>query len=231
MRPESESRMVYCDARHKAVSRVSGVGAWILGIAVTTVLFLALPFFESISAYWHPVREVMTTELSLPPPPMIEEAEPPPPEEEDREEPPELQETLARLSLSQIEVALNPGTGGVYPGAFSMDFEVESIDELEVIFNLNEVDRIPRVKYQVAPAYPYKLKEAGFEGSVVISFVCDPRGRVVLAHVKSSPHVKLAESAVRALRQWRFEPGIKNGKTVSVQMEIPFNFAVVARKW
>ena len=39
-----------------------------------------------------------------------------------------------------------------------MQFEVEAIDYVEMVFEIDEVDRIPRPVYRVAPGYPYKLE-------------------------------------------------------------------------
>ena len=34
----------------------------------------------------------------------------------------------------------------------------------------------------------------------------------------------LDDQAVKAIRQWQFEPGTKDGKPVAVQMEVEFTF-------
>jgi protein TonB len=170
--------------------------------------------------------------LSIAPPPAPIVAElPPPPEEKDRIEAPSLRKKTPKLSLAQLALALSPGMGDGVGGDFSMVFEVEAIDYVETIFEINEVDRVPQPTYRVAPAYPYKLKQSGIGGTVSLYFVCDPRGRTKDIRVESSTNIQFEEQAIRALRNWKFEPGIKDGKKVNVQMLIPFRFRVREKKW
>ena len=100
------------------------------------------------------------------------------------------------------------------------------MEELEYIFDISEVDRIPQPVYRVAPVYPYEMKQAGVSGSVEVLFVCGADGRVKRVSIKSSTHREFEDSAIRAIRDWRFEPGMKDGKPVNVRMLIPFNFNV-----
>lgn len=175
--------------------------------------------------------EVTSIDPSMPPPPPVQERPPPPPKEKEDQPAPVLITKQKQLSLAQIEMSLHPGMGDGVAGDYLMSFEPSTINEIDLIFNLGEVDRLPRVLYRVAPAYPYKLKEAGVTGTVLVMFVCTYKGRVTAAQVTSSPHVKLSNSSVRALRKWKFEPGIKDGRPVNVRMMIPFKYKVAARKW
>jgi TonB family protein len=43
-------------------------------------------------------------------------------------------------------------------------------------------------------------------------------GRVTTATVASSPDARLNDVAIRALRQWQFKPGTKDGKPVAVRI-------------
>lgn len=94
-------------------------------------------------------------------------------------------------------------------GDFSMDFQVSAMEELEIVFELSEIDRIPQAIYRVAPAYPYEMKTAGITADVSLLFVCDTQGRVKRVQVKSSSHREFEQNAINALQQWKFEPGMK----------------------
>ena len=227
------NRTLYLGSASGTVKRWgSGVVATILGFGSTALLFLALPLCQIISEAHKATRVSTLVDLSIAPPPAPVVAElPPPPEEKEREETPSLWNKIPKLSLAQLALALSPGMGDGVGGDFSMFYEVEAIDYVETIFDIDEVDRAPRPTYRVAPTYPYKLKQSGIGGSVSLLFVCDPRGRTKNIRVESATNIQFEEQAIRALRNWRFEPGIKDGKKVNVQMLIPFNFRVGEKNW
>ena len=93
-----------------------------LGI-LSLAIFLVLPLMQTISA--PPPRDLAVRGIEtadLPPPP------PPPPEQEEEEEkppepPPEMESEAPPLELSELELALNPGTG---EGLFG-DFQVKLV--------------------------------------------------------------------------------------------------------
>lgn len=201
------------------------VNAWFLGLITTALLFLALPFCQMISVIGRSRSDFVPLELSRPPPPAPVEAKPPPPIEKEESTAPELIKVQPRLTLSQLELALDPGMGDALGGAdFSIDFNTNSLDELELIYNPSEVDRIPRPVHQASPVYPIELKRQGVDGMVVLLFVCNKKGVVKDIKVRSSPNVKFEAAAVRALRKWKFRPGKLDGKSVDVRMLIPFQF-------
>ncbi|MGC4072545.1 MAG: TonB family protein [Nibricoccus sp.] len=85
-------------------------------------------------------------------------------------------------------------------------------------------DRPPKFVKVVKPVYPASLRLAEQEGSVVVRFVVDTKGLVVDPTVISSPHPAFAESALQAIRQFRFEPGVRDGKIVNTRMQVPIYF-------
>jgi TonB family protein len=86
----------------------------------------------------------------------------------------------------------------------------------------------PPVREGVAQ-YPEAAIAAQVEGAVVTEIVVDPTGAVVDAQiVRSIP--ELDEAALRAVRKWRFEPTVVNGKPVPVRMTTTVNFTLPVRK-
>jgi protein TonB len=202
-------------------------GAWLLGLLATIGLFLALPFFQLISSVGDKSAAYISIDLSKPPPPAPPQEKAPPPEKKVQENKPELEREMPKLTLSQLELALNPGMGDAgSSGDFSMNFQINAMDELAIVFELSEVDRIPRPIYRASPTYPYEMKQAGISGSVQLLFICDTEGRVKRIQVRSSTNREFETPAVNALREWRFEPGMKDGEPVNVRMLVPFNFNV-----
>lgn len=78
---------------------------------------------------------------------------------------------------------------------------------------------------RVQPAYPADAARVKAEGSVVVKVDVGVNGmptNVTLA--KRSGERALDEAALEAVRQWRFEPAIRNGKPVASTVEVPVDF-------
>lgn len=196
------------------------------GLVCTFLLFLAVVFTQKISGFDPKKYLDIKTADSLPPPPPPPIDPPPPPEVKEPEQKPELKQEPPKLNLSQLEAALNPGTGGVGVGDFSLNLAGFAAEDLDRIFELTEIDRAPEPIYRVEPQYPFALSRAGVEGRVVLRFVVDKEGRVQNPRIRSSTRMEFEKPAMDAIRQWRFEPGIKNGVRVSVNIEQPLSFTL-----
>jgi TonB family protein len=81
----------------------------------------------------------------------------------------------------------------------------------------------PVLVRQVAPVYPALAKQGGIEGTVVLDALVDKNGKVSSLRVVSGNSL-LATAAVRAVRQWRYQPSQLNGQTVAVPIKITLNF-------
>lgn len=81
----------------------------------------------------------------------------------------------------------------------------------------------PVLVRQVAPIYPALAKQDGIEGTVVLDVLVDKDGKVSSLRVVSGNSL-LASAAVRAVRQWRYQPSQLNGQTVAVPIKITLNF-------
>lgn len=96
------------------------------------------------------------------------------------------------------------------------DFNLDALsggDDISIGIGSVDSDVIPLVRIQ--PAYPERAKERGIEGWVEIEFTISPRGTVenpqVLAYHPSSI---FNNSALRAIKRWKYNPKIVNGKPV-----------------
>ena len=214
---------IYKTANHKSRVSITVIG----GFLATAILFLALPFTQLLNLTNSGGTGIELSDYSMPPPPPPPAEPPPPKEDEDDKDKPELETKPPPLTLAQLEIAINPGDRGASGdfgfGTFTADFN--ALEELEV-FELADLDKIPNPLHRVAPTYPYEMKQSGISGSVEILFVCGADGKVKRVSVKSSTHREFEDSAIRAIRDWRFEPGMKDGKPGNVRMLIPFNFNV-----
>src|SRR5262245_35976198 len=89
----------------------------------------------------------------------------------------------------------------------------------ERIYNANDDGvSLPQVIKQVGPQYTSEAMRQMIEGEVVLDVVVKSDGTVGDVKVKQSLDAVygLDESAVSAMKQWKFKPGIKDGKAVNV---------------
>ena len=84
----------------------------------------------------------------------------------------------------------------------------------------------PKVVRQVKPAYTAEARRAGIQGVVGLECVVEKDGRPGEIRVARALDPGLDEEAVKALRQWRFEPGRKDGKPVRVRVELEMTFTI-----
>lgn len=78
----------------------------------------------------------------------------------------------------------------------------------------------------VQPVYPESARKRGIEGWVELAFTVQPNGSVDEVEVRNaSPADVFDEAAVRAIRQWRFEPVVRNGEKVPQRAMVRLKFA------
>ncbi len=217
-----------CSLYHPPQQRKSMVATGILvGFGVSAVLFLAIPLTQIFTEYKKAPEEIDALEIAPPPPPPPPEEPPPPPEPEEEEPPPELNTPPPPISLDQIDMALNPGTGGSLAGDFALPtFEVGAKDlgGLE-IFDLDEVDSPPRPRTSLKFSYPAQAKRKGITGVVKFEYIVTRDGRVDKLLINSSPSPILSKAITDVMKNARFEPSTIQGRPVAVKMtgNIPFN--------
>jgi TonB family protein len=83
----------------------------------------------------------------------------------------------------------------------------------------------PRLVHRVEPKYPEFARRARMSGVVIVEGVISARGEVESARiVKSTTETILNESALEAVRQWRYEPARFRGQPVRVYLTITVTF-------
>lgn len=92
------------------------------------------------------------------------------------------------------------------------------------IFSPVELDRVPNAKVQLPPDYPVAMRQSGRSGAVLVEFDVDAAGRVIRAEAGSYTDREFAEPAVRAVKQWRFEPGRRQSRAVPFRMTVRIEF-------
>ena len=86
--------------------------------------------------------------------------------------------------------------------------------------------KAPRLISDVKPQYTPEAMQARIQGTVWLLAVVLTTGEVGEVEVTQSLDTVygLDDEAVKALRQWRFEPGTKDGKAVAVRVEVEMTF-------
>lgn len=75
------------------------------------------------------------------------------------------------------------------------------------------------------PIYPELARKRGQEGLVRLLAQVDSNGTLIeLAVAQSSGYSLLDEAALKAVRRWRFRPGLNNGQAVNGSVIIPVEF-------
>jgi protein TonB len=198
----------------------------LVGIGVSGLLFLLIPLTQIFTDFDKNPEQIETLNVAPPPPPPPPEdpPEPPPPEEE--EPPPELETPPPPISLEQLDMALNPGTGGSMAGDFALptfDLSGSDLGGLE-IFELGDVDSPPQPRTRIEFSYPSAAKRKGITGVVKVEYIVGVNGRVEDINIVESPDRSLSDATEEVLRRARFEPATKGGTAVKVRMRaaIPY---------
>lgn len=202
-------------------------GAVLFGLGTTALLFAAVPLANYLS-YTSDDGIWFAAAVNVQPPPPPPPNDPPPPPEEKKEvEEPELKHQPPPLTLAAIDALLNPGTGSA-TADMGMGQTLGAIDALAEIriFELSELDKHPMPIQRVSPIFPYEAKQANLRGWVNVLFIVDENGTVRDARIEASSHREFENSALDAIRLWKFTAGMKDGRAVRSRMLLPFRFTI-----
>lgn len=83
---------------------------------------------------------------------------------------------------------------------------------------------VPRAIYSPEPEFSEEARKSKYQGEVTLLATIGADGRTRDVVVVRSLGMGLDEKAIEAVRTWRFEPAIKDGRPVAVQMNIIVNF-------
>ena len=82
----------------------------------------------------------------------------------------------------------------------------------------------PRVIYQPEPEFSEEARKAKFQGVCTLALVVGPDGRPSNIRVQSSLGMGLDEKAIEAVKNWKFEPAMKDGHPVAVAIAVEVDF-------
>src|ERR1700736_1847783 len=92
------------------------------------------------------------------------------------------------------------------------------------VFHVGGGVSAPRVIYQPDVEFSDEARKAKYQGTCTLMLVVDAAGRPTNIRVGSSLGMGLDEKAIEAVRKWRFEPAMKNGHPVAVEIAVEVDF-------
>lgn len=92
------------------------------------------------------------------------------------------------------------------------------------IFRVGGGVSAPRALYAPDPEYSDEARRAKYQGMVLLWVVVGADGRPHDIRVQRSLGMGLDERAIEAVKQWRFDPSMKDGHPVAVQVNIEVSF-------
>jgi len=94
------------------------------------------------------------------------------------------------------------------------------------VIPIAQLDQRPVARFQTRPRYPYQLRKNGVAGEAVVDFVVDAEGNVAEPVAVRMTHEDFGAAAVDAVRRWQFKPGMKDGRPVATQLQVPIVFTL-----
>ena len=92
------------------------------------------------------------------------------------------------------------------------------------VFRIGKGVTPPRVIYQTDPEFSEEARKAKYQGTCVLGLVVDANGRPTAIRVLSALGMGLDEKAIESVKNWRFEPGKKDGHDVAVEIAVEVDF-------
>lgn len=91
-------------------------------------------------------------------------------------------------------------------------------------------DRDATVSNRIEPEYPIAAARARDEGTVLVTAQVGADGKPIDVSVtRSSRSRELDRAAIEAVRQWTFEPAVRNGEAVASTVQVPVEFTLDQR--
>jgi protein TonB len=82
----------------------------------------------------------------------------------------------------------------------------------------------PRALYAPDPEYSEEARKAKYQGTCVLWLIVGPDGHPRDIRVVRNLGMGLDEKAIEAVKQWKFEPAMKDGRPVAVQINVEVDF-------
>jgi TonB family protein len=130
-------------------------------------------------------------------------------------------EALVTLPLGQISETVTVRGAGPASGSLAQPAPAARTPQRIPVGGNVQVSKLLR---KVDPVYPAGLKQQGVTGTVMVRAVISTTGEPLHPEVINTVHPGLAQAAVDAVRQWRYQPTLLNGQPVEVVTTVTVTF-------
>lgn len=178
-----------------------------IALLINTIFFVVVPLLDSL---WNerPAREPRRVEL-------VQESQ-----VVHRQPPKQEQKKVVRNLIQQMKTFRATARNSFQTQGFQMDLSLaeggwgdgvavaQGTDMSAMVYDPNEVDQEARILKEVPPEYPRRAYRDGVKGYVKVFLVINARGLVTETQVMQvdPPGYGFEEAALKAIRQFRFEP-------------------------
>ena len=137
--------------------------------------------------------------------------------------PPSLMDTPTIVPVDAFQQTLTPPPPpGMTPSKGAITIPVNKPGAnfgkgISNLFNVGDLDQQPVARVRQAPTYPYDMRRAGINGTVVVEFIINTDGDVIQSQIVRSSHREFEMPALQAVQKWKFKPGRKGGRVVNVR--------------
>lgn len=127
---------------------------------------------------------------------------------------------IVGAELGGLAFGLDALVGGLGDGSDALLGDVE-----DVVMTEDSVDEAPRPVSRTPPRYPERARKKGISGRVELSLLITAAGAVQDARVLTAqPAGVFEEAALAAVRAWRFQPAMYEGRPVAIRVTLPLSF-------
>jgi protein TonB len=91
-------------------------------------------------------------------------------------------------------------------------------------FRMGKGMTAPRVIYQTDPEFSEEARKAKYQGNCLLGLIVDANGHPTNIRVLNALGMGLDEKAIESVKNWKFEPGKKDGRDVAVEIAVEVDF-------
>lgn len=138
----------------------------------------------------------------------------------------------AGLSAATVGGSISDPTGAALPHTMGQEAAVKDARASETQPSNDKIIRVhsdvaeANLVKKVQPVYPASAKSARIQGAVKLDVTISKEGVPEDVRVVSSPSDDLSQSALDAVRQWRYRPTLLNGQPVAIITEVTVNYTL-----
>ena len=129
-----------------------------------------------------------------------------------------------RRIVASLVIALAISTAATVSAAVT--FPMTGTQSETKVYKPGDGVSAPSVIHEVKPVYPREVMQRKVQGSVWMAVVVLASGDVGDVRISKALDPDLDQEAIKAMKQWKFRPGTKDGKPVAVEVTVEMTFTL-----